>query len=84
MENIAGSEQANPEEQMIANEDREQIHNLIRNLDPEHRQMVYLYYYEELKVRQIAKVMEIPVGTVKSRLYGIRDRLKKKLGAFDG
>lgn len=69
-----------PEQQFIVQESREQIESLIQTLDPDQRQMVYLYYYEEMKVRQIAQILDMPAGTVKSRLYWIRNRLRSQLG----
>ncbi len=38
-----------------------------------------LYYMENLSVSQIAALLNIPVGTVKIRLYQARKRLKKEL-----
>lgn len=56
-----------------------QIIALIAALPAEEQQAIYLYYLEELKVEEIAAVMEIPAGTVKSRLNRARNRLKQKL-----
>lgn len=38
-----------------------------------------LYYYDELSVQEISEVLNIPIGTVKSRLSGLRAKLKKIL-----
>jgi RNA polymerase sigma-70 factor (ECF subfamily) len=38
-----------------------------------------LHYWEEMTVAEIAVVLEIPVGTVKSRLHRARDRLRELL-----
>lgn len=56
-----------------------QIVALISTLPAEEQQAIYLYYLEELKVEEIAAVMEIPAGTVKSRLNRARNRLKQQL-----
>ena len=45
---------------------------------PEHlRQVVLLAYYQGLKYREVAEIMEIPVGTVKSRLHAALVRLQE-------
>ena len=38
-----------------------------------------LFYFQELKVRDIAKVMEIPEGSVKAYLYRAKKEIKEKL-----
>ena len=56
----------------------------IRGLPPIHRAVVHLFYREELSVEEIATVLGIPAGTVKSRLHHARDALKRLLGAAPG
>ena len=53
----------------------------IRGLPPIHRAAVHLFYGEDLSVEEIASVLGIPVGTVKSRLHHAREALKRQLGA---
>jgi RNA polymerase sigma factor (sigma-70 family) len=53
----------------------------IRGLPPIHRAAVHLFYGEDLKVEEIASVLGIPAGTVKSRLHHAREALKRQLGA---
>jgi RNA polymerase sigma-70 factor (ECF subfamily) len=52
----------------------------IRALPPTHRAVVHLFYREELSVEEIASVLGIPAGTVKSRLHHARLALKQQLG----
>lgn len=53
----------------------------IRGLPPIHRAAVHLFYGEDLSVEEIAAVLKIPAGTVKSRLHHAREALKSQLGA---
>jgi RNA polymerase sigma factor (sigma-70 family) len=53
----------------------------IRVLPPIHRAAVHLFYLEELSVEEIASVLGVPAGTVKSRLHHARDALKRQLTA---
>jgi RNA polymerase sigma factor (sigma-70 family) len=58
-------------------EECRQILTAIRYLDQPHRNVVFLRFYEDLSLEQIAEVLDIPVGTVKSRLhYGLKTLLK--------
>ncbi len=52
----------------------------LARLSAEQREVVTLYYGEELSVDAIATALRAPVGTVKSRLFHARVALKKLLG----
>ena len=51
----------------------------VESLDNSLRLPVILYYFEDQSVETIAKVLGLPEGTVKTRLYRARKRLKKEL-----
>ena len=53
------------------------VAQLLRQLDPRLAIVVRLSYLEELPVRDIAEILAIPVGTVKSRLFYARQLVKK-------
>ena len=53
-------------------------------LPPERRVAVVLFYYEDLTVEEIAKVLHVPQGTVKSRLSRARKQLKELLCGEEG
>lgn len=42
------------------------------------KQILYLYYWKELPQTEIAKTLNVPLGTVKSRLYTARQNFKNK------
>jgi RNA polymerase sigma-70 factor (ECF subfamily) len=44
-----------------------------------HRGVVVLYYIDDLPIQEIAEILDIPVGTVKSRLHYSRQALRKYL-----
>lgn len=56
--------------------DRDVIHFELERLDPDSRQLVYLHYYEEFSLYDVAQILNVPIGTIKSRLYTIRQQLK--------
>ena len=53
--------------------------NLINNLSKDLKETVMLYYFEEFSVKEIANILNIPEGTVKSRLSNARKELGKIL-----
>ena len=46
-------------------------------LPDEDRVILYLYYYEEYKIREIAKILRQKQNTINSRLTRARNKLKK-------
>ena len=55
----------------------------VLHLTEEQRAAVTLYYYEDLPVAEIARVLGVAQGTVKSRLGRARQRLKEQLQEED-
>lgn len=53
--------------------------NLVKKLEKDLREVVVLYYFEDFSVKEIAKSLKIPEGTVKSRLSRARKELEKEL-----
>jgi RNA polymerase sigma-70 factor (ECF subfamily) len=60
--------------------DSADLTSALRRLSSEHRDVVALFYAEDLGVQEIAAVLSVPVGTVKSRLHHARQALKTQLG----
>lgn len=56
-----------------------QLRDALGNLPDEQRAILSLHYLDDMSVVQIARVFGVPVGTVKSRLYHARNRLKQAL-----
>lgn len=51
----------------------------IRKLSEDQQQVVQMFYNEDLNVNTIGKILQIPSGTVKTRLFAARKHLKKFL-----
>jgi len=63
------------------NELRRAIAGAIGQLQPEHREILLLRHLQELSYSEIAACLEIPQGTVMSRLHAARKGLRKRLEA---
>ena len=55
------------------------IASLIEQLPEIDKQVIHLFYLEEMQLTQIAEVLEVPLGTVKSRLFRARKALQKSV-----
>jgi RNA polymerase sigma-70 factor (ECF subfamily) len=68
--------------QYITEQDDEskRIQAAIAKLSLPHRVVVVMYYINDLSLHEIAEILEIPEGTVKSRLHYGRRALRNHLG----
>lgn len=57
----------------------EPLRRALRDMDPERRALLSLFYIDELTVGQLAVVLDVPSGTVKSRLFAARKELRQRL-----
>jgi RNA polymerase sigma-70 factor (ECF subfamily) len=74
--------ESRPSSEKLAEKEEELlwVRSAIASLPLPHRVVIVLYYVNNQSIQEIAEILEIPVGTVKSRLYYGRQTLKKKLG----
>ena len=63
-----------------AEELRVRLWEAVDDLGEELREVFLLYTFQGLKYREIADLLEIPLGTVMSRLHGARRRIRQHLG----
>jgi RNA polymerase sigma-70 factor, ECF subfamily len=56
-----------------------EIMDVINSLDEDLRIVTLLFYYEDLPQKEIAQVLNIPSGTVRSRLFRAKERLRALL-----
>ena len=82
-ENVADkmpiSEEASSLDRVIQAEEAERIMTAVRALPVKLRTVVALYYYDSFSVKEIAKLLQIMEGTVKSRLHTARRQIKAAL-----
>lgn len=60
----------------------ETIKSSMNKLPEELRVTLTLFYVEDLSYKEIAEIMDVPIGTVMSRLYTARQILKKQISTF--
>ena len=68
----------------IAFDDAEQVHHALDQLPLPQREAVTLYFLQDLSIDEIARVLDVPVGTVKSRLHYGKQAIRKIITNGDG
>lgn len=64
-----------PEESFIKKQKIENIRVLVDNLKPKYKEMIELFYFQELSHEEISKKLNLPIGTIKAQLFRARDLL---------
>jgi RNA polymerase sigma-70 factor, ECF subfamily len=72
----------NPEEWTARRELSDHIHGALDDLSPPHRDVVILHELHGLTYSECAAILNVPIGTVKSRLSNAFRRLRDTLGAY--
>ena len=67
---------ARPEEDARGEDEATRLRAGLARLGPDSRAILSMHYLGQLSVNQIATALDVPVGTVKSRLYHAREDLK--------
>ena len=55
------------------------LHQAVSKLALKKRQVIALYYFKDLSTKEVAEILQIPEGTVKSRLSAAREQIRKEL-----
>lgn len=75
---IAASEEL-PEDQVMKMEMQDRVQYEISRLPDKYRAVIVLKYMEDLPLQEISDILEMPLGTVKTRIHRGREALRKQL-----
>ncbi len=73
------SREKSPELKVIDKSTQKTVTKSLMNLPSKYREILYLFYYEELKLREISEITNLKEATVKTRLSRGKQLLKKEL-----
>ena len=71
------------EQVFIEHEERDEIVEAILKLPLKYREVLLLYYYDDLSIAEVASYIKIPESTVATRLQRARQKLKVQLPAIE-
>ena len=74
-ENILISDALDPERALLQEADKQMVRRALQKLPAQFLEVIVLREFEELSYQQIAEVVQVPLGTVMSRLARARKRL---------
>ena len=79
MEEVEPSDHATAETRALADERAQRVVAGIAALDDDLREVIELRHFQDASYEEMAEIIEIPIGTVMSRLYRARKALRRKL-----
>jgi len=82
--NIISSDDTMPYEKLQKNETALRVRQIIADMPENLREMLVLAYFNRFSYKQMAKILSIPIGTVKSRLHTAVGRFAKEWKASTG
>lgn len=75
----AVSEEPDILEQIVKREQLNLLRDCVEGLPEKQRQVIQLFYAGGLSIEEIAGILKIPKGTVKSRLHSAKEQLRKEM-----
>ncbi|MFO7891802.1 MAG: sigma-70 family RNA polymerase sigma factor [bacterium] len=69
----------NPEKSVILDEKKNKINLTINSLPEKYKKVIIYRHHKDKSYHEISKELNIPLGTVKARIFRARELLKKKL-----
>ena len=76
-------EDPSPDQQLVDGEERAAMRQALERLTEPHRLVFELAVYQERPYAEISDLLDIPVGTVKSRMHNAVNAIKEMLGAAE-
>ena len=66
----------NVEEEVIQQDEDRQLAVAVMELPIQYRELIYLHYFQEMKLKEISEITGVKLGTVKTRMRQAKKRLK--------
>ena len=71
-----------PEETITNDELQRRVREAVQTLSEDHKAVIIMHHFQGMEVNDIARILGVPTGTVKSRLARGRDQLHRKLRSY--
>jgi|GEM_PF-261529 len=71
-----------PEEQLTGDELQRRVREAVETLSEDHKAVIVMHHFQGMEVNDIANILDVPSGTVKSRLARGREQLHRKLRTY--
>ena len=73
---------SNPSRALEVSETRNYLHQAIEELEPNYKILIMMRYQQELSYEEIASLLNLPLGTVKTGLFRAKEKLRLALASY--
>lgn len=80
---IIKGDKPNPEDESINKQKKQIIRSVVDKLKPKYRELIILFYYEEMSHEEISQKLNLPIGTIKAQLFRARELMLQLLKNLD-
>ena len=70
------SEDALPDDIVLRKEQAKLVHRLLGEMPPMYREVLTMHHFQELKYKEIANSLDLPIGTVMNRIHRARNKFR--------
>lgn len=78
-EELIPARTGDPAAELLRKEEIEELRTALERLSDKHREIIKLKDFQDCSYAEIAEILDIPIGTVMSRLYAARSKLREVL-----
>lgn len=71
-----------PEEELSGDELQQRVRSAVQGLSEDHRAVIVMHHFQGMEVNDIAQILDVPSGTIKSRLARARAQMERKLRGY--
>jgi RNA polymerase sigma-70 factor (ECF subfamily) len=82
-ESLPDEDAPNPPELVSAAQNANLLRRCLEKLSADHRLVVHLAFFDDLPYTEVARIVDCPVGTVKTRIFHAKRLLKRCLSGFE-
>jgi RNA polymerase sigma-70 factor (ECF subfamily) len=83
LEGMIKSNSPDPEDMSIKKQKIQIIRQVVDKLKPKYKELIILFYYEEMSHEEISKKLNLPIGTIKAQLFRARELMLQLLKNLD-
>jgi RNA polymerase sigma-70 factor (ECF subfamily) len=80
---LADTRELSPDQHVLKEERQRLVMRAMTDLDPDHRRVLVLRDIDGMDYAQLAETLELPLGTVKSRLFRARTALRERMDELE-
>jgi RNA polymerase sigma-70 factor (ECF subfamily) len=77
------NKEKDPETKFLERDQQDELLKVIESLSVKYREVFLLHYYQDLSLAEVSETLDVPISTVKTRLYRGQEKVKKLYSSIE-